>query len=202
MIKITDAQWSVYLAKYDKLIWTIARKISGDDAVANVDDNYADLCIAAINSIVAYNKKTGFQVDDFLTTKLFDQYTKTVLWNFKAKKGIPLSAKMDFRNRHFSISEVGNRAVDTESDFDIEDTKAADVTQFMVPDMFEYQDDDVKLVMKTIIDDPSVVDAEGKLKVFALLKPTGLTIHAVKKAVGKIENFLERQYGIKHLEAN
>ena len=85
MIKITDEQWSIYLEKYDRLIWTIARKISGDDAVANVDDNYADLCVAAINSIVAYNKKTGIAVDEFLTTKLVDQYTKTVLWNLKAK---------------------------------------------------------------------------------------------------------------------
>ena len=200
MIKITDEQWSIYLEKYDRLILTIARKISGDDAVANVDDNYADLCVAAINSIVAYNKKTGIAVDEFLTTKLFDQYTKTVLWNLKAKKGIPLTAKMDFRNRHFSISEVGaNR--DSETDFDIEDTRSSDVNEFMVPDIFEYQDDDVKTIIKTIIDDPSVIDSKGNLKVFALIKPTGLSIHAVKRAVGKIENILGKQYELKHLEA-
>ena len=40
-----------------------------------------------------------------MQNKLFDQYTKTVLWNRKAKKGIPLSKKMEFRKSHLPLTQ-------------------------------------------------------------------------------------------------
>lgn len=202
MLKISDAQWNLYLQKYEKLIWMISRRITGDEATANIDDNYADLCIAAINSIVAYNKKTGIPVDEFLDTKLFGQYTKTVLWNLKNKKGAGLTAMMPFRNKHFSISDTNGRPEGVEEDFDIEDKRASDFKGFSMLDMFKHHDDDVRTIVKTIISDPTVVNSNGKLSLNALVRLTGLSVRAVNIAVDKVENFLGRQYGTKNLEAN
>ena len=124
MIKLTDEQWALYEERYGKLMHTISMKISGDEAIANHEDNYADLCIAALESIEGFKKKTGEDFDEAIDNKLFDQYTKTVLWNRKAKKGIPLSKKMDFRNKHYSIDQelIGHEGEAQGSHERIEDT--------------------------------------------------------------------------------
>ena len=109
MNNLTNDQWAQYEERYGKLMRTISFKISGDAAIANPEDNYSELCIAAIESINAFKKKTGKGFDEAFDTKLFDQYTKTVLWNRKAKKGIPLSKRMEFRNRHISMNSGYNR---------------------------------------------------------------------------------------------
>ena len=93
MVELTDKEWALYEERYGKLMHTIAMKISGDDAIASHEDNYADLCIAALESIEGFEKKTGEKFKAAINNKLFDQYTKTVLWNRKAKKGIPLTKK-------------------------------------------------------------------------------------------------------------
>ena len=91
MKQLTDDQWRYYEQRYGKLMKMISSRISGDEALANPEDNYSDLCIAALESIEGFRKKTGESFDVAMNNKLFDQYTKTVLWNRKAKKGIPFS---------------------------------------------------------------------------------------------------------------
>ena len=81
MVKLTNEQWAQYEERYGKLMHTISMKISGDDAIANHEDNYSDLCVAAIESIDAFERKTGDDFEKAMNNKLFDQYTKTVLWN-------------------------------------------------------------------------------------------------------------------------
>ena len=84
---ITDEQWKIYWDKYEGLIYTIAKKISGDIATASFDDNVSYLKMAALESIKGFQKKTGSTVDEMLQEKLFDQYTKTCLWNAKNTLG-------------------------------------------------------------------------------------------------------------------
>ena len=50
MVKLTEEQWALYEERYGKLMHTISSKISGDNAIANHEDNYADLCVAALES--------------------------------------------------------------------------------------------------------------------------------------------------------
>jgi hypothetical protein len=190
---LTDEQWALYEERYGKLMHTISMKISGDDAVANHEDNYSDLCVAAIESVSGFEKKTGMSFDEAFDTKLFDQYTKTVLWNRKAKKGVPLTKRMNFRNKQVSLdsdpwSEDGNihRAIeDTRSNLDL---SAIDFKDFM-----KNQPKDVKKVVSAIIKDPNILANDGKINYSALTKPTGMSIHYVKKAVNKIKDVLDKE---------
>jgi hypothetical protein len=199
MQKVSDKQWEAYLKKYDLLIWKISRKISGDPMLANIEDNYADLCIAALNSIVAFAKKEFIEIDTFLGENAnaqdasnFDKYTKTVLWYAKAKKGVPLSERMEFRSKLKSIS--GELAEPLEKgDFDIADNSASGST-FEVIDLFEGEDPETHSVIKAILQDPSMIDGKGSLKHYSLLKPTGLSLHLVNKAIKNIERILGKEF--------
>jgi hypothetical protein len=192
MIQISEAQWDLYRQRYEKLIWTIARKISGDEMTASFEDNVADLTVSAMNSIDAYCRKEGFTVDQALKDPGFDKYTKTVLWNYKCKKGVPLTKRMPFRNKHISIDGMPN--TDEGKSFDIEDTKLSTSSSFILDDMFENIDFDTQKILKAIIEDPNVLSPDGALRLASLTKPTGLSIHSVRTGVGKIKRILEKTY--------
>lgn len=152
---------------------------------ASIEDNYADLCIAALNSIKVYSKKVGKTFDEFFGGKLFDQYTKTVLWYFKANKGVPLTKKMPFRNAHFSISE----REDGESGFDIEDKSLGDLSSSLaVSDIIN--DPDASKIVDAILNDPDVLTSDGRVRYQSLTKSTGLTIHFVNKAMEKLKKVI------------
>ena len=195
MIQLTDEQWALYEERYGKLMHTIAMKISGDDAIANHEDNYADLCIAALESIEGFKRKTGEDFDEAIDNKLFDQYTKTVLWNRKAKKGIPLSKKMDFRNKHYSIDQEypnsdGERSVDR-----IADSRAQfDASAVELEDFTESQSDDVKKVINAVIKNPGILSREGIFNYAAVRRHTGLSVHFTNKAIDKLKNSLRKDY--------
>jgi len=192
-MQINDNQWNLYFERYGKLMFTISRMMSGDLALAHPDDNMSDLKIAAIESIKGFNVKTGQNFEEMMENKLFDQYTKTVLWNRKNKIGVKLTKRMPFQNKMVSIdAPIGE---DEDSKFDLEDTRIdGSVSSMVLEDMFQAEDDDTKKVLKAIAHDPSVLDSHGNLKVYALLQPTGLTIHTVRKAVSKIERILNSKY--------
>ena len=102
---VTAEQWQKIDKKYGKLIWKISYKISGDNAIANLEDNHADLQVAALDAIAGFKKKTGKTTDDFIDTKLFDQYLKTCLWNFKNNKGGKIAKKYHLTRDTVSTSE-------------------------------------------------------------------------------------------------
>ena len=84
--------------KYDRLIWTIAHKISGDAATSSLEDNYADLWLAAFEAIEGFTKQHDYAngpVEEFVRTKAFDKYLKTCLWNKKNHKGKQISNKYE-----------------------------------------------------------------------------------------------------------
>lgn len=175
-------------------MWMISKRISGDPALANLEDNYSDLCVAAIESIKGFHAKTGETFDQMMSNKLFDQYTKTVLWNKKNKKGKGLTQRMPFINKVKSIGVLG---VDEDTPFDIEDTSINySLSSLVLDDIFSNIDGDSKKVLKAIATDSSVVSAEGNLKMLSLLRPTGLTPLQAKKAVENLEKILNKEYGV------
>jgi hypothetical protein len=102
---LTAEQWEKVDNKYGNLMWSISYKISGDCAIASLEDNHADLQIAALEAIEGFKKKTGKTADEFLDTKLFDQYLKTCLWNFKNNKGSKIAKKYHLTRDTVSSSE-------------------------------------------------------------------------------------------------
>tara|TARA_R100000664_G_scaffold1547_1_gene3955 strand:- start:987 stop:1577 length:591 start_codon:yes stop_codon:yes gene_type:complete len=196
MIQLTDEQWALYEERYGKLMHTISMKISGDDAIANHEDNYSDLCMAALESIEGFRKKTGEDFDTAINNKLFDKYTKTVLWNRKAKKGIPLSKRMEFRNKHFSMNKVLEN--DDSRGFDMLPDKRAqfDTSAMELDDFTESQSEDVKKVINAVIKDPGILSKEGIFNYSAVRKQTGLSVHFVNKAIEKLKKSLRKNYEV------
>ena len=197
MTKLTNEQWAIYEKRYGRLMHTIAMKISGDDAVANHEDNYADLCMAALESIEGFKKKTGESFDEAIDNKLFDQYTKTVLWNRKAKKGIPLTKRMSFRNKHYSIdSNILNLEQRSEGSHElIEDTRATfGLSAVELDDFTESQPENVKKIINAILKNPKLLSKDGTINHSAIKKCTGLSIHYTNKAVADLKNSIKRNY--------
>ena len=105
---LSSAQWQKYLDKYEKLMWMISRRISGDPVIADIETNYADLCVAALESVKGFNKKTGEDFDEMMENPLFNQYTKTVLWNAKNKKGMYVTNRRALNLSSISSDREGN----------------------------------------------------------------------------------------------
>ena len=200
MIKLTDEQWALYEERYGRLMHTIAMKISGDDAIANHEDNYADLCMAALESIEGFKNKTGEDFDEAIENKLFDQYTKTVLWNRKAKKGIPLTKRMDFRNKQISLDcGTGGESDPYQSNYHelVEDTRAQFGTSAVdLEDFTNEQSEDVQKIIKAILKNPGLLAKDGTINHSALRDSTGLSVHYTSKAVNTLRKTLQRNYEV------
>ena len=167
-------------------MWRIAHLISGDSMIASLEDNYSDLNIAAIESINGYHKKTGETFDQMMGTKLFDQYTKTCLWTAKARKGIKLSERMPFRNRHISIDEIRQ---DEESPFDIPDVSSIrDISRIDAEDIVNTYDYKIKRVIKALEDKPELMSDTGNIKISPLAKELGVSISKVKSVIKFLED--------------
>jgi hypothetical protein len=186
MIELTTEQWDLYLSKYKNLMWRISHLISGDSMTASIEDNYSDLNIAAIESINGYHKKTGQSFDEMIGTKLFDQYTKTCLWTAKARKGIKLSERMPFRNRHLSIDELRQ---DEEMAFDIADVSAVrDTHRIEADDIVNTYDYKIKRVIKALEEDPDLMSESGNVKITPLAKKLGVSASKVKNVIKFLED--------------
>jgi|ETNvirnome_2_300_1030623.scaffolds.fasta_scaffold00218_23 hypothetical protein len=102
-LDVTAAQWEQYEEQYGRLMHSITRRISGDNAVANLEDNYAELCLAAIESINGFHRKTGQTFSEMWENPLFDKYTKTCLWHSKNNRGKKISKKIPMLKKTFSM---------------------------------------------------------------------------------------------------
>jgi hypothetical protein len=186
MIELTTEQWDLYLKKYKNLMWRISHLISGDSMLASLEDNYSDLNIAAIESINGFHKKTGESFDEMIKNKLFDQYTKTCLWTAKARKGIKLSERMPFRNRHVSIDELRS---DEESPYDIADASAVrDISRVDAADIVNTYDYKVRKVIKALESKPELMSDSGNIKINPLAKELGVSVSKVKDVIKFLED--------------
>jgi len=155
--------------------------------LASLEDNYSDLNIAAIESINGFHKKTGESFDEMINNKLFDQYTKTCLWTAKARKGIKLSERMPFRNKHISIEEI--RQDDEESSFDIADVSATrDISRVDATDIVNTYDYKVKRIIKALEDKPELMSETGNIKINPLAKELGVSVAKVKNVIKFLED--------------
>lgn len=176
MINLTGEQWERYEDKYGKLMWTIARKISGDDAISAIEDNRADLCQTALESINAFNKKTGASFDEMMLMKLFDQYTKTCLWHKKANKGKKIKNRYLLTNNTVSASENPDLLAQ-------ENSKAA-ASFDLKEDLNKVQ----KIIIDLIVKDPSIILDTGRVNISEIARLLGLSYSVASKHVQTIAN--------------
>lgn len=184
MINITAEQWDTYVKKYGKLMWRISHLISGDSMLASVEDNYSDLTIAAMESINGFHKKTSKSVDEMFSMKLFDQYTKTCLWTAKARKGIRLTERMPFRNKHMSLDELRSSKSEESIPFDVPDTSAlARFARVEANDSYINYEDDVKKLIDTLEQNPGFMTESGDIKIEPLAKALNMPAKKIKKLI-------------------
>ena len=119
-----------------------------------------------------------------------------MLWNRKAKKGIPLSKKMEFRNKHYSLDK--SRFDDDSWGFDqVADRRAQfDASAVDLEDFTESQPDDVKKVINAVLKDPNILSKEGVFNHAAVRKHTGLSVHFAGKAINKLKKSLRKDYEV------
>lgn len=173
-------------------MWKISHMISGDPTISSLDDNYADIMVAALESINGFNKKTGMTFDEMINTKYFDQYTKTCLWTAKARKGNGIKKNYPVTNKKVSLMVQDNNTSSITSDVAYVDT--IEGKDNMNPDILlayseifdSLSDDDTKL-LRVISDNPDVISFSGKLRVKTLAKKSKLPIRRVEKILNNLK---------------
>ena len=152
--------YKIIESKYDRLIWTIAKKISGDYATSNLEDNYQDLWLAAFEAVEGFTKQNNYSngpVEGWIETKPFDKYLKTCLWNKKCHKGKLISKKYEIHRDTVPthLEEVLNVSAPDSS-------KIADIFD----DLFISLTNDENEAMVCLLADPDkYLTEQGKIKI-------------------------------------
>jgi len=185
---VTDEQWQKIDEKYGKLMWKISYKISGDNAIANLEDNHADLQVAALDAIEGFRKKTGKTADEFLDTKLFDQYFKTCLWNSKNNKGSKIAKKYHLTRDTVSSSEYGDIIPECENSSrgQYYNYDAADIFPFKLTTL-------EKQVVDLIVDDPHMLKDNGTLNLSMISKAMHKTWSDVRDIVEGLNQRMQNE---------
>lgn len=186
---ITESQWERYLDKYKNLMWRISHMISGDAIISNLEDNYSDLCQAALESIEGFEKKTGRQFDDYFTDKLFDGYTKTCLWTLKARKGAKITKKFPLTNKMVPLENEDGEVID------VEDKSSCDPSSIVCSKDFVNhfsQDKELGTIIDSILGDPSILSLDGKLNLQKLSKKIGKTPYLASKGVSRLTKVMRK----------
>ena len=179
---ISSEQWIKYEEKYGRLMHKISSNISGDDAIASPDDNYGDLCVAALESIKGFQKKTGQNFDEMFGSKLFDQYTKTCLWHMKGSKGAKITRKYPVTKHTiplhdypgiFTLVEKESCAVMLEEFFETVSSRFSPIE---------------KRVVSEVSSDPTLVNVKGRVLISRVAKKLGTSSYFVKKSLKSLEN--------------
>jgi len=95
---LTDSQWSQIHKKYKRLMYAVSHRIGGDKIANDFDDSQQELAITTMDAVDAYARKTGLTFDEFFSTRAFDKYIKTCLWNKKNNLGNKIKKKYHIRS--------------------------------------------------------------------------------------------------------
>lgn len=191
---ITEEQWNRYDHLYGKLILMIAHRISGDIGLCSVEDNVANLQLAALNSIKGFTAKTGKTVDECFEDPLFDKYTKTVLWNCKNKIG----KKITERNKSLKFVNISSMVTDVDYTFDFVDPSGpfnADSIFKMDFNCILHEDNEKytnhRRVAYHLLHDNDVFGQKGFACINSIKNNTNISLRNVQKAMDKLRKLFK-----------
>jgi len=181
----TDQQWELLLEKYEKLLWKIAHNISGDNAISSLEDNYQDLCIAAMDAIRGFEKKEGRKFDEFWGEKGFDKYIKTCLWNLKNSKGAKIT-------KRYPITRKTVSTYDNDEILEVPSGTGAMAIEnsVFVREMKKLLTEEQSFVVTTLIQDPSMVKPNGKVNISKLSKKLDLSWGETSRLVESVASLM------------
>ncbi len=181
---ISSEQWELILNQYDRLFWKIAHRISGDNAISALEDNYQDICIAALNAVAGFEKKEGRKFDDFWGEIGFDKYIKTVVWNAKNSKGKQITKRYPLTKGVVSVFE--NEEVLNLEGHQTSTTESPTIAR----ELCKHLTDDQKECVKLLIEDGSLIHPSGKVNLSQLARDLGISWRKAKKLLVSIAEIM------------
>jgi len=181
---VSNKQWEKIDKQYNGLLWTISHRISGDRAIASLEDNFADLQIVALEAVAGFEKKTGRKFDDFWGDKLFDQYIKTCLWNYKNNKGGKIAQRYNINRDVVSASEH-------EEVLQLEDKNGSEYNfDFFMEEISAQFNEEQREVIGVLVRCPSCVKVNGSINKSKLAKKINKTWQEVDKIIKSLDFIL------------
>lgn len=181
-LTIPDWWWDQYLKKYERLMYKISHMISGDPTICTIEDNFGDLCIAAIESVEGFIKKTKRPLESLLTDKQFDQYTKTCLWKRKARKGLDIEKKRPIR-KYVPLQKDDDEGNTYELSALVD--KGSSFASIDIKDIFNITTHN-KEVLDVIVNNPSVLKNNGTLNFVEIGRLLDVSSTTAAKKVEKL----------------
>lgn len=180
-VTLTPSQWEKYEKQYKGLMYRITQLISGDVVVANTEDSYAELCLAAIESINGFHRKTGEDFDEMWENPLFDKYTKTCLWHSKNNRGKRISKKIPMLRKTFSMDYDHVEAQVFREDAHL---------NLNFEECWSKMSSGQTAVLDKILDSHKLLTSTGRVNVSALSKELDVSWSSAKKLVNSLSEIL------------
>ena len=181
IVTLTPNQWEKYEKQYKGLMYRITQLISGDYVVANREDSYAELSLAALDSVNGFHRKTGEDFDEMWENPLFHKYTKTCLWHSKNNRGKKISKKIPMLRKTFSMDHkhVDSQVYkeDTHCDMYFSDVRGS----------LGYNE---SRALDVILDSNKLLTSGGRVNVMALSRELDVSWSKAKKLVSSISEVL------------
>ena len=193
---MTEDMFEFIETKYGGLIHKIANNISGDNAIASIEDNVQDLYLSVYDAINGFEKQgINGTPNEFIDTTGFDKYLKTTLWSKKASKGRGITTKMPVQGRGCaSISDVSaivsGEAV-VHSDFDVYDF-------WDELGIREFHEEEKALISVILRDPNSCISAKGGIKISPVMRKLNISRERAERLIDsvgqKISTIREKQH--------
>ena len=186
---LTDTQWNKLHKKYKRLMYAVSHRIGGDKVATDFDDSQQELSITALDAVDAYARKTGLEFDEFFSTREFDKYIKTWLWNKKNNLGNKIKKKYHIRS-YVSISEnpdifsTGSGTTYASSSLEVD---APTVSAFDDAPL----DPLARQVAEAVEQDMRIIKPDGSLNISKLSRQLNTTKQEVRNAISRLKTQLE-----------
>jgi len=186
---LTDTQWNKLHKKYTRLMYAVSHRIGGDKVATDFDDSQQELSITALDAVDAYARKTGLEFDEFFSTREFDKYIKTCLWNKKNNLGNKIKKKYHIRS-YVSISEnpdifsTGSGTTYASSSLEVD---APTVSAFDDAPL----DPLARQVAEAVEQDMRIIKPDGSLNISKLSRQLNTTKQEVRNAISRLKTQLE-----------
>ena len=193
--KVSQEDWGYIKEKFESLFYFISYRLTGDNAICDMEDNMQDFYITTINAIEGFEAQgTNGEPKDFIRTEDFAAYLKTCLWYFKAKKGKRVSFISDKRKGEISLhgsdkKEGGEYRGATE----IEDPKSSGVVyeeEKFLEELANSLKGRAGKLLKIIAQYPDVYMDSGHLNISRLAKYCNISELDINKSLKFIGKFL------------
>jgi len=187
MTVVTDEEWVLIDKQYGRLMSKICHNITGDNAIANYEDNLQDLRLAAMEAVAGFARKEDQEFKDFWGTEGFNKYIKTCLWNLKNKKGANITKKYPITKNTVDINKFADILVD-----DKQDTSGLDLGISLDQITYKFTDTQ-KLIVDAVTTDPSLLKPNGKVNIKKLGEELDLTWLEVRNVLVSLSEILQNK---------